>query len=202
VVRPPHTGKCQALALTVLVSGCSVYGNIEAWVHAKTSADEPDSKAPASEEAGSSSPKSKGTKAKAKAKGEQPQPPGVLLFRSDDEKLPPGARSDAVLGDLKLFLERNPQVTRLRIEGHTNNTRPSEQSLLLSGQRAVSVRQWLVAHGISPRRLLAVGFGEARPVANNSDPTGVTQNERVQFRIAELDGEPRGDPLGGGTEFP
>lgn len=143
-------------------------------------------------------------KANVKVKGAKLELPGGVFFQPNDATFQPGAGSEAVLAEIKAYLDQSPRVTRLRIEGHTNNSRPPEQSLALSGQRAAAVKQWLLANGINPGRLLAVGFGETQPVANNSDPAGAAQNERIQFRIAELDGKPylNPDPLAGGTEFP
>jgi outer membrane protein OmpA-like peptidoglycan-associated protein len=82
--------------------------------------------------------------------------------------------------------------------------RAADQSLQLSGQRALTVKNWLRDNGINEGRLLAVGFGDTQPVASNADPAGQAQNERIAFRIAELDGKPYlgADPLAGGTEFP
>src|SRR5690606_10563403 len=112
--------------------------------------------------------------------------------------------NEAVLAEVKTYLDQNSRVTRLRIEGHTNNVRPEEQSLELSGHRARAVKLWLRDNGIHEGRLLAVGFGDTQPVASNADAAGQAQNERIAFRIAELDGKPYlgPDPLAGGTEFP
>jgi outer membrane protein OmpA-like peptidoglycan-associated protein len=136
--------------------------------------------------------------------GAKLEAPGSLVFHPDDAQFQAGAGDEAVLAEIKTYLDQTPRVTRLRIEGHTNNARPSDQSLTLSGLRASAVKQWLQSNGINPGRLLAVGFGDAQPIANNADATGRAQNERIQFRIAELDGRPYlgADPLAGGKEFP
>jgi outer membrane protein OmpA-like peptidoglycan-associated protein len=142
-------------------------------------------------------------KANVKVSGSKLQPPGDIVFQPDSAAFA-GTGNDAVLAELKTYLEQSPRVTRLRIEGHTNNTRASEQSLQLSGQRALAVKNWLRQNGINEGRLVAVGFGDAQPIASNADPAGQAQNERIAFRIAELDGKPYlgADPLAGGTEFP
>jgi len=143
-------------------------------------------------------------KANVKVNGAKLQVPGDIVFQPDSATFADGSGNDAVLGEVKAYLEQSPRVTRLRIEGHTNNVRPADQSLQLSGQRAVAVKNWLRQSGINDGRLLAVGFGDAQPVASNADPAGQAQNERIAFRIAELDGKPYlgADPLAGGTEFP
>jgi outer membrane protein OmpA-like peptidoglycan-associated protein len=143
-------------------------------------------------------------KANVKVNGAKLEVPGEIVFQPDSAVLAPGSGNEAVLAEVEAYLEQSPRVTRLRIEGHTNNTRPADQSLELSGKRALAVKNWLRESGIHEGRLLAVGFGDALPVASNGDPAGQAQNERIAFRIAELDGKPYlgPDPLAGGTEFP
>jgi OmpA-OmpF porin, OOP family len=143
-------------------------------------------------------------RANVKVNGAKLELPGAIIFRPDSATLAAGAGNEAVLSELEAYLQQSPRVTRLRIEGHTNNVRPPEQSLQLSGQRALTVKHWLRENGIHEGRLLAVGFGDSQPIASNADPDGQAQNERVAFRIAELDGKPYlgPDPLAGGTEFP
>ena len=51
---------------------------------------------------------------------------------------------------------------------------------------AVSVGQYLNPAGVDPRRLLVVGFGETRPIADNGTDFGRQQNRRVEIRISPL----------------
>jgi OOP family OmpA-OmpF porin len=193
-----------ALSLSL---GCSFQASMRAGGDSKTAANPPPEPAPATEAPPGEAPPAEAPapeKANVKVKGAKLELPSPIVFQPNDATFQPGSGSEAALAELQKYLDQNPRVTRLRIEGHTNNSRPPEQSLALSGQRAVAVKQWLLANGINPGRLLAVGFGETQPIANNSDPAGAAQNERIQFRIAELDGKPYlgADPLAGGTEFP
>jgi OmpA-OmpF porin, OOP family len=145
-----------------------------------------------------------GRKAKVKVNGAKLEVPGAIVFQPDSATLAAGAGNEAVLTEVEAYLQQSPRVTRLRIEGHTNNLRPAEQSLTLSGQRALAVKHWLRENGIQDGRLLAVGFGDTQPIASNADAAGQALNERIAFRIAELDGKAYmgPDPLAGGTEFP
>ena len=95
------------------------------------------------------------------------------------------------------------KVTQLRIEGHTDNVGEVAANLGLSGQRALSVKQYLVEQGIDESRLLAVGFGDAKPIVPNDTAETRAQNQRTEFRIAGIGGKPRLglDPLAGGTPF-
>lgn len=160
--------------------------------------------APGERERRESESRSRKPTANVKVNGAKLQPPADIVFQTDSAAFAGGVGNEAVLAEIKAYLEQSPRVTRLRIEGHTNNVRPSEQSLQLSGERAVAVKNWLRQNGINEGRLLAVGFGDAQPIASNGDAAGQTQNERIAFRIAELDGKPYlgTDPLAGGTEFP
>jgi len=69
----------------------------------------------------------------------------------------------------------------MRIEGHTDAVGNAVQNERLSELRAESVRDFLVSHGVDPEQLEAVGFGEQRPVADNSTPAGRARNRRVEI---------------------
>jgi OOP family OmpA-OmpF porin len=112
--------------------------------------------------------------------------PGNIVFETGKATLQPGAGSEAVLEQLKAYLDKTPKVTKLRIEGHTDNVGQADANLELSGQRALTVKKWLVEHGIAKDRLIATGFGMTRPIADNSTEEGRAQNRRTEFKIAEL----------------
>lgn len=117
--------------------------------------------------------------------------------------LQPTPENETVLQQLKVFIDENPKVSHVRIEGYTDNVGQSEANLRLSGERALAIKNWLVARGIESERLIAVGFGDQNPIADNTTPAGRAQNRRTEFKIAAVNGNPyRGVPLnGGGTEF-
>lgn len=77
------------------------------------------------------------------------------------------------------YLERNPE-TDMVVEGHTDSIGPAEYNMRLSQKRAANVKAYLVDKlGIDADRLTAKGFGETRPVADNSTKEGRQQNRRV-----------------------
>ena len=84
--------------------------------------------------------------------------PGNIVFDTGKASLKEGAGSEKVLEQLKLFLDENPQVSLLRIEGHTDNVGKPEDNIQLSGQRALTIKKWLIDKGTTPERLIAVGF--------------------------------------------
>ena len=94
-------------------------------------------------------------------------------------------------------------MTKLRVEGHTDNVGQPGDNEKLSGERALTIKKWLVDKGIPKERLIAVGFGEKKPIADNSKEEGRAQNRRTEFRIAELKGKPYlgMDPTAGAKVF-
>jgi OmpA-OmpF porin, OOP family len=102
-----------------------------------------------------------------------------------------------MLQEIALLLKANPDIKRLRIEGHTDNRGNADYNLDLSKRRAASVRQWLTDHGIAADRLESEGYGLTRPVATNDTDAGRAQNRRVEFKILE-GGSDRADTGGQG----
>jgi OOP family OmpA-OmpF porin len=115
--------------------------------------------------------------------------PGNIVFDTGAATLKAGSGSETVLELLKAYLDATPKVTKLRIEGHTDNVGDPDANLQLSGQRALTVKRWLVEHGVAKDRLIAAGFGMAKPIADNSTAEGRAQNRRTEFKIAELFGK-------------
>jgi OmpA-OmpF porin, OOP family len=127
--------------------------------------------------------------------------PGNIVFETDSAKLKE-TESAPVLEQLKKYLDEHPRVTKLRIEGHTDNTGSHAHNVDLSGKRALAIKAWLVSKGEKAERLVAVGFAETRPIADNSTTEGKAQNRRTEFHLAEMDGKaflgrPVNGPAGG-----
>jgi OmpA-OmpF porin, OOP family len=93
------------------------------------------------------------------------------------------ADSENALNELLKMLQEKSDWT-LMIEGHTDNVGAKAANLALSRQRADAVAEWLAAKGIDKARLTTAGFGDGRPVADNSTEEGRQQNRRVE--IAKL----------------
>jgi outer membrane protein OmpA-like peptidoglycan-associated protein len=88
-----------------------------------------------------------------------------------------------LLDEVAQMLGENPQISLLQVEGHTDSTGGAAINKKLSGERAKSVRAYLVARGIDKKRLAAKGFGPDRPIADNTTPEGQEANRRVEFNI-------------------
>ena len=72
----------------------------------------------------------------------------------------------------------------LGIEGHTDDRGTDDFNQALSEARARAVVTYLTVKGVPQERLRATGFGEKRPIADNSTKRGRWQNRRIEFKVA------------------
>ncbi len=86
---------------------------------------------------------------------------------------------------LASFLQEHPEY-KIEISGHTDNEGDDGDNLKLSQARAQAVVDYLIDEGfISPKRMIAKGYGELFPIASNEDDLGRLQNRRVELKIIE-----------------
>ena len=115
-----------------------------------------------------------------------PLKPGVRLpltnifFPQGDAGLLP--ESSAELGQLVRIMRDNPRLS-IRLEGHTDNRGDYQANVRLSEMRVNSVKKYLVSNGIAPARVKALGFGPARPVADNNNEANRSKNRRVELIV-------------------
>jgi outer membrane protein OmpA-like peptidoglycan-associated protein len=95
------------------------------------------------------------------------------------------SRSFSVLQEVFAVIQANPQILRVRIEGHTDDRGRDASNLELSRRRAASVVRWLQEHGIDASRLDSVGCGELHPSDTNRTTGGRQANRRVEFHVIE-----------------
>ncbi|SRX54878.1 OmpA family protein [Aequorivita sp. CIP111184] len=67
------------------------------------------------------------------------------------------------------------------VEGHTDSDGDDTSNMTLSKARGKTVMDKLIEMGISANRLKASGFGESKPIDNNTTPEGKANNRRVEF---------------------
>jgi len=111
-----------------------------------------------------------------------------VLFDSGEAQLKPDG--EAILRKVAGFLTQHPAL-KVHVIGHTDNVpiRASARSRFpsnweLSSARAnAAVRFMVESGGVDPRRLGAVGYGEFRPVADNSTPEGRARNRRIAITV-------------------
>jgi outer membrane protein OmpA-like peptidoglycan-associated protein len=90
--------------------------------------------------------------------------------------------SFSVLNQIVNIMKKYPDY-KLNIEGHTDNTGASDVNQKLSENRAKSCYDYLLQKGIPANRLSFKGFGQTRPIADNSTYSGRTLNRRVEFNL-------------------
>jgi len=87
-----------------------------------------------------------------------------------------------VLDNVVSVLKENPDWS-VEVQGHTDNVGNYEANKTLSNNRAIAVKNYLVAKGINPDVLKATGYGSDAPIADNKTPAGRAKNRRVEFKI-------------------
>jgi outer membrane protein OmpA-like peptidoglycan-associated protein len=106
---------------------------------------------------------------------------GDVLFDTGQSTLKPGAVS--TIDRLAQFMGDYPERS-VRIEGHTDSVGSDATNQRLSEQRAMAVRDALVARGVAGARIQTVGYGEARPIASNDTDGGRQQNRRIEVVVS------------------
>jgi outer membrane protein OmpA-like peptidoglycan-associated protein len=94
------------------------------------------------------------------------------------------ANSDHLIIKLVKIAQSCPQFT-IVIGGHTDSSGLDTMNQKLSEQRAQSVYNTLIKHGINGSTLSAIGYGESQPIAANNTPQGKAQNRRIEFKVQE-----------------
>ncbi|TGN20307.1 OmpA family protein [Leptospira idonii] len=82
------------------------------------------------------------------------------------------------------YLHENPKV-RMKIIGHTDLTGTFEDNMVLSKDRAKSVKEYLVAKGVDRNRLETDGKGPTEPMINKTDEESSRKNRRTEFVLIQ-----------------
>ncbi len=88
--------------------------------------------------------------------------------------------SESTLNEIAKLMQQDAAL-HLRVEGHTDNQGSASANQALSEKRAQSVVAWLTGHGVPAARLTAKGFGQTKPVDDNSTEEGRAKNRRVEL---------------------
>ena len=120
---------------------------------------------------------------------------GKLLWSvtlSDDKvKFSFGAASltgDAMsaLDDLVAKVKSYGKQLYIELEGHTDSVGNEESNIVLSEERAATVRNYLNQNGGIPLHAMnTIGLGESQPIADNQNENGRAANRRVVIRVLE-----------------
>lgn len=89
-----------------------------------------------------------------------------------------------VVDELVDFLKRKDDE-RIEIGGHTDNVGKPDANMILSTNRANTVRAYLLSKGIAPDRVTAKGYGMTVPIAENTTAEGRGLNRRTEVKVLE-----------------
>lgn len=106
--------------------------------------------------------------------------PDNITFDTDSATI--NSRAYTPLNDLASTLSQFDQ-TQITIAGHTDSRGSDVYNQRLSERRAYSVRNYLIDRGVAAHRMQAIGYGETRPIANNSSEEGRARNRRVEITL-------------------
>jgi OmpA-OmpF porin, OOP family len=96
--------------------------------------------------------------------------------------------SDDLLQQVAAVLKEHTEITKIEIQGHTDNRGNPDYNQKLSQRRAASVVKWLSQRGgVETARLSPKGYGKDEPVDTNDTEEGRQKNRRVQFKILTTD---------------
>ena len=109
--------------------------------------------------------------------------PGNITFKSDSAELDPSFYK--VLNSVNVVVKKYNK-TVVEVAGHTDSTGAADYNQKLSERRANSVAQYLENQGLANNRVVTVGAGESKPVADNATPEGRQANRRVELTLTPL----------------
>jgi outer membrane protein OmpA-like peptidoglycan-associated protein len=109
--------------------------------------------------------------------------PGNVTFATDSSDLSP-AFFDVLNSVGKVLAEFEQTV--VEVAGHTDSTGSHAYNQSLSERRANSVTAYLTSQGVMSQRLITLGMGETRPVADNGSASGRQANRRVEITMVPV----------------
>lgn len=106
-----------------------------------------------------------------------------VYFRTNSDQIL--RRSNRLLNNVADVINNHPEITMIRVEGHTDDRGDDDYNLDLSRRRAASVVAYLVRRDVDAGRLQARGFGEVNPIETNDTREGRAANRRVEFNLGD-----------------
>lgn len=104
----------------------------------------------------------------------------ALYINFDTAKADIKPESMPVIDEIVSLLRNNRQIN-VNIEGHTDNVGGAAANQTLSEARANAVMAAIAAKGVAAARLSASGFGQTKPIADNTTEAGRAKNRRVEL---------------------
>jgi len=103
-----------------------------------------------------------------------------IIFDLNSAALKP--QSMQTVDQIATVMKNNPESDIL-VKGHTDSSGAEKYNQDLSERRANAVRNYLIAKGVAPARITALGFGMTMPIAPNDTSAGREKNRRVEIEI-------------------
>lgn len=104
----------------------------------------------------------------------------ILYINFDSGKSTIKKESMPIIEQIIEMMKQAPDI-KLSVEGHTDSDGSNESNLKLSEARAKAVVEAITKGGIEAARLSFAGFGEEKPIADNSTAEGKAKNRRVEL---------------------
>ncbi len=104
-----------------------------------------------------------------------------IQFKSSSDQLLSSSFNS--LNEVVTYMNQDKEL-KLRIEGHTDSTGDAAKNLKLSQDRANACKKYLVSKNVDAKRILATGFGQTKPIGDNTTAEGRKQNRRVVFDLS------------------
>lgn len=105
-----------------------------------------------------------------------------VKFKYDSAELMPNAM--AILDGVVESLVADPQKNDIEVQGHASSEGTDAYNMELSQRRSQSVAEYLKMKGVT-NKLIAKGYGETQPIADNSTEEGRSENRRVELIWSE-----------------
>jgi OOP family OmpA-OmpF porin len=127
--------------------------------------------------------------------------PGDIEYTSGSAKIILNDKAKKLLAQVATILKDNAEITKLRIEGNTDNAGEDKgfDNVKLSQERAQAIADYLTKNGVDASRLVIVGYGSAHPLAANDTKEHMALNRYTDFVVQEYNGtavEDSGPPAG------
>ena len=108
-----------------------------------------------------------------------------IFFKLGSFELLPA--SFPALDEVVRILSENENLL-LDIEGHSDSIGSVRINKQLSGKRASAIFDYLVSKGVDPARLMSIGYGSEKPIADNHTQEGRAKNRRVELKLQAKEG--------------
>ena len=105
----------------------------------------------------------------------------VVYFKTNKAEIQ--KRSFKLLKNVAAVVRAHNEIKKITVEGHTDDQGDDDYNKDLSQRRAQSVVDFLIANGVDSSLLVPIGYGEERPIEENTTRKGRAKNRRVEFHV-------------------